>query len=270
MATTGDFSLAIDSHSRVLRVVAREHSLPHTRGGHSMKFSGKARTMLVATAILAAGGLIGGGVAYAAVKAPNPTPLSASDTIYACVTSAGVIRGSGYERLNAPPPTCYLSTDTVRSWKAQGPAGALGPTGPTGLTGQPGAPGTNGMDGSTGAQGQTGLAGAAGLDGKDGAQGLTGPKGDTGSAGAPGAAGLLGYEIVSSDQDMGTGYVVGRSITCPAGKKVISGGVNQPYWHMTIFDSNPFADGTGWAFSIQNTNPDATVATLYAVCAYAN
>ena len=72
-------------------------------------------------------GLAVGGVAYAVVVTP-PAP---SDRYYACVSTLGVVR-SGTIRLNAAPTTCPKSTDTVRSWSAQGPTGPTGVTGPGG------------------------------------------------------------------------------------------------------------------------------------------
>lgn len=72
-------------------------------------------------------GLAVGGVAYAVVVTP-PAP---SDRYYACVSTLGVVR-SGTIRLNVAPTTCPKSTDTVRSWSAQGPTGPTGVTGPGG------------------------------------------------------------------------------------------------------------------------------------------
>jgi uncharacterized protein YjbI with pentapeptide repeats len=91
-----------------------------------------------------AGVLIAGGVAYAVTVVPP----NSSDRYYACVRTNGVIRPDTL-RLNKVPTSCPGSTDTVRSWNAQGPRGLAGATG---------TPGANGTTGATGATGPSGAA----------------------------------------------------------------------------------------------------------------
>jgi hypothetical protein len=78
-------------------------------------FKSRKSKILVAVAALVTAGVIGGGIAYAVI-APAPTPLAEGDTMYACVTSGGKVRGARWW-LNTPPATCPSAGDTVRSWE---------------------------------------------------------------------------------------------------------------------------------------------------------
>jgi hypothetical protein len=115
------------------------------------------------------------------------------------------------------------------------------------------------------------------------------PKGETmltwnqggtpGADGSDGADGVSGYEIVTSDKIFApdvTGSFGGLGADCPAGKKVLGGG-------LTFLDdqgseigttagvmiaSSPKADGSGWSsvYNVTNTSIVAGV-RAYATCA---
>jgi Collagen triple helix repeat (20 copies) len=74
--------------------------------------------------------------------------------------------------LNYPTVKTCPSGETMVSWNAKGPQGAIGPQGLQGVQG------ATGPQGKTGAQGPQGVQGATGPQGKTGAQGATGPAGD--------------------------------------------------------------------------------------------
>ena len=126
--------------------------------------------------------------------------------------------------------------------------GVQGPTGPKGDKGQTGA------TGATGPQGPSGPAGP---------QGETGATGATGATGPPGPSGISGYEIVSLSFDVGGFTNGGNYVYCPAGKKVVGGGV----WtnHSDIQRSAP--DGTGgWAGAVINRYLGGETVAIYAIC----
>ena len=113
-----------------------------------------------------------------------------------------------------------------------GPQGAAGPQGPAGAVGPAGA---------IGPQGPTGPPGA---DGADGANGATGPQGPAGAAGPQGAAGVSldslrnSIERVENYQCQPSGFCF---VSCPTGKKVISGSCS----HNVIANTNVTSRANG-------------------------
>ena len=102
----------------------------------------------------------------------------------------------------------------------------------------------------------TGLVrGPAGPTGATGATGATGPQGPLGPAGPPGAdgadGGLAGYEIVvgAAVAVAGDDFDVAISVSCPAGKVAIGGGVSlgDPAGGVVMVESRPMALGAGWS-----------------------
>jgi hypothetical protein len=128
--------------------------------------------------------------------------------------------------------------------------------------------------------------GSQGPKGPKGAKGDKGQKGDKGDKGAAGAAGAAGYEVVSQTfkevfiENSGgmRGLSEVKTVACPAGKRVISGGTdlgtnpaqNGQQRQVTVSLSGP--NGTGTAWSAQLFNNSTTIDTsidlrVYAICA---
>jgi hypothetical protein len=131
-----------------------------------------------------------------------------------------------------------------------------GPQGPKGDRG------TQGLKGDPGIQGPKG---DQGIQGKQGLQGYPGAKGAKGDTGAPGISGV--ERVFGPWANIAVGAVVSVTATCPAGKKVLSGGPDtngQP--HLTIIHSYPGTE-TGWGVAARNVGSDGTV-RAWALCAY--
>jgi hypothetical protein len=102
---------------------------------------------------------------------------------------------------------------------------------------------------------------AAGVPGPQGPKGDAGAAGADGADGAPGTNGVSGYEMVSQDTvfPAGTTFTFqGASVTCPAGKVPLGGGVEfrSPTTTITsstslIHASAPTPNGKGWLVSFQ-------------------
>lgn len=137
-------------------------------------------------------------------------------------------------------------------------AGQLLP-GPQGLKGNRGPQGPKGDPGIQGPKGDQGLQGVQGVQGYPGAKG---PKGDTGT---PGVSGL--ERVYGASTNIAVGGIASVSVTCPAGKKLLSGGPDtngQP--HLLIIYSVPGSDTT-WSVTARNVGSDGTV-RAWAICAY--
>jgi hypothetical protein len=237
---------------------------------------------LLATALLAALA-VSSGSAIAARAGAAPSEIAA------CVNS-----NSGTIKIVGSGETCK-GHETLLTWNTQGiqgPQGPQGEPGPQGLKGDTGATGAQGPKGDTGAtgaqgpKGDTGAQGPQGLKGDTGATGATGPqgpKGDTGAqgpqgaTGATGAAGISGYEQVfqhETDVTIAPGDELIRSVSCPAGKTVISGGViyTGPSGARPVLLDSGAQSSTIWGIALGNptTNVTITIANLYseAMCAY--
>ncbi len=176
-----------------------------------------------------------------------------------------------------------------------GPAGNDGAVGPMGLQGPAGA---NGVDGAVGPMGPQGPQGAQGANGADGAQGPTGPQGPTGADGAAGGQGpqgdpglpgtngtngtngVSGYERVSGTASADTESARTVFADCPAGKKVVGGGVlfsalsNNASGTALVISSYPSDDDT-WTVTTVSTSGsilsnDSYVAQAFGICVTAN
>jgi hypothetical protein len=110
--------------------------------------------------------------------------------------------------------------------------------------------------------------------------GPQGPPGQDGTNGTNGTNGVSGWEMVQEDFPLppGAGDIVGTAqqdvANCPAGKKVLGGGITTDDWVNSIVRySGPNAAGTQWRVIIQRTNDGdspfsgVTEAHLYAICA---
>jgi hypothetical protein len=159
--------------------------------------------------------------------------LDAQDTpavLKACfVPSTGTI----YRVAAAGTPTvCTKATHVLFEWNQIGPKGEPGVAGAAGTTGTAGPTGPTGATGPAGPPGATGPAGAAG------AAGATGAQGPAGSQGATGVNGVSGYEIITETITWPSyptlpccglaRWPVPLGVTCPVGKRVLTGGLVLP------------------------------------------
>ena len=134
-----------------------------------------------------------------------------------------------------------------------GPRGPVGPEGPEG---------TQGPAGPKGATGATGATGAAGAPGADGAQGPQGPQGPAG--------GLNGLQYITVGEDVPKESNAAWSAPCPAGTKVLGGGVSSFNPAVVeIQESAPLNGGAGWAVQVRNTASSTLGIFAWAVCANA-
>lgn len=162
-----------------------------------------------------------------------------------------------------------------------GPQGVAGPQGPTGPQGPAGPQGATGPQGPAGPQGPTGPTGPAGPQGEQGAtgptgpQGATGPMGPIGPQGPQGEPGISGYEIVNAtghSSNLASGVTLSARAQCPAGKRVLSGGVRSinSFNFLTVTSSYPDAATQSWFGEVRNSAfSSAGVADIvvYAICA---
>ena len=138
-------------------------------------------------------------------------------------------------------------------------------------------------------QGPQGPRGPQGPKGQKGQKGDKGPKGDTGAKGAAGANGVSGYEVVSQTfkevfiENSGgmRGLSEVKSISCPAGKRVIGGGTNLgtnatqngQQRSVSVSLSGPNGAGTAWSVQLFNNEISGGGTSIdlqvYAICASA-
>ena len=136
-------------------------------------------------------------------------------------------------------------------------------------------------------QGPRGPQGSRGPQGKKGQKGDKGAKGETGAKGPAGANGVSGYEVVNQTfkevfiENSGgmRGLSEVKTVSCPAGKRVIGGGTNlgtNPTQNgqqrsVSVSLSGPNGIGTGWSVQLFNneTTGGGTSIDLqvYAICA---
>jgi hypothetical protein len=191
---------------------------------------------------------------------------SASAIYHACYApSTGVIYRI---KENGLPTGCVRPDHKEFSWGEQGPPGAQGPAGAPGGNGGAGVagpPGPAGVPGPSGPAGVAGPPGAAGPAGPPGPQGAAGPPGPTGPP-APGG-GTSGYELIKLKTRMEpyTGHLKRASISCPAGKRAVSGGAVKPSpgRNQLLVGGSLGLDGTYWEFVYETEPLDLT---LWIVC----
>jgi hypothetical protein len=137
-------------------------------------------------------------------------------------------------------------------------------------------------------QGPRGPRGEQGPRGKNGQKGEKGARGEEGPKGATGASGVSGYEVVNQTfkevfiENSGgmRGLSEVKTVSCPAGKRVIGGGSdlgtnptqNGQQRQVAVSLSAPNGAGTAW--TVQLFNNSTTIDTsidlqVYAICASA-
>ena len=80
-----------------------------------------------------------------------------------------------------------------------------------------------------------------------------------------------GYTLVSRPDTMGhLVFTFGRSLTCPTGKQVFSGGVQNANYGVVVQENHPSTAGNAWAYTLSRKIADSVVTfTGWAVCATA-
>ena len=129
--------------------------------------------------------------------------------------------------------------------------------------------------------------GPQGPKGPKGSKGDKGQKGDKGDKGATGAPGVSGYEVVNQTfkevfiENSGgmRGLSEVKTVSCPAGKRVVSGGTNlgtNPSQNgqqrsVSVSMSAPNGTGTGWSVQLFNNEISGSGTSIdlqvFAVCA---
>jgi Collagen triple helix repeat (20 copies) len=173
------------------------------------------------------------GLGLAASSGSESTAGSSTPTasIRACVELTGSKETRGDIKLRrgsrCPAGEAPLSWDTTGTPGAKGDAGPTGPPGSVGVKGDTGPAGQSGGDGATGppgpagAKGDTGPAGPSGQAGPDGAPGPAGAQGPPGPTDSQVTAPATATTVLSAP----LGTVATATATCPAGKRIMGGGV---------------------------------------------
>jgi hypothetical protein len=119
----------------------------------------------------------------------------------------------------------------------------------------------------TGPQGPQGPQGPAGPQGP---QGTSGPAGPQGTSGAAGALGVSGYQIVSSPNSIAQGDEEYWFVQCPAGLKVLGGGVwDDAHPHGNVVTGSRPIDDDKWYVAVVNQTTETADLTAFAMCARA-
>lgn len=122
------------------------------------------------------------------------------------------------------------------------------------------------VSGRPGPAGPTGPAGPRGDRGVPGPAGPAGPPGSQGQPGPQGPPGLSGFVTVTNPNVMGAGYSEFWTVDCPAGLRVISGGVSSTSSLITMRASRPFGAAAWQVGAVNNSSGEQTL-TAYAICA---
>jgi hypothetical protein len=110
------------------------------------------------------------------------------------------------------------------------------------------------------------IVGPQGPQGEPGPVGPTGPQGPPGPQGDPG---ISGWEMITHERKAVPGDVVGEKVPCPAGKRVLGGGVETDFLAGYIEMSYPADGGTSWYGWFHNRDDTYTMTLrFYAICAF--
>jgi hypothetical protein len=96
------------------------------------------------------------------------------------------------------------------------------------------------------------------------------PQGAKGDKGDPGAPGLSGVQVVTAQKKVMNALYNAQSVSCPAGKRVLGGGVRTSVVNAAsgpfVYNSNPNGT-TGWTAEMASSPAQSWTMTVYAVCA---
>ncbi len=96
--------------------------------------------------------------------------------------------------------------------------------------------------------------------------------GQQGPQGPQGQPGVSGYEWLTKDFDLGGGQYAEDSLTCPAGKRVLTGGFDLISGGLEIVKSRPGpavsgVDDTKWVVGAKNVSQGGSLVHMFALCA---
>jgi collagen triple helix repeat protein len=130
-----------------------------------------------------------------------------------------------------------------------------------------------GPKGDRGERGPAGARGPSGPTGPGGAQGSAGPQGPAGPAGPAGPNGVSGWTVVAKATTVPGNTVTTVQADCPAGRKVLGGGLTQtsagPLHPLLLRESGPTGLATGWFVAVVNESGTDRTADAWAICANA-
>jgi len=86
-----------------------------------------------------------------------------------------------------------------------------------------------------------------------------------------GPSGFSGYQIVNGSAiPIPPGGAISAGISCPAGKKILSGGVDTSSTLDATISRSVASSDTSWNIGVRNEGSSTISVTLQAVCAFAN
>jgi Collagen triple helix repeat (20 copies) len=143
---------------------------------------------------------------------------------------------------------------------------------PLGLDGKfPASVGVAGPVGPKGDQGPPGSTGPKGAAGPKGPPGPAGPPGAQGPAGPSGPSGISGWQYLTKELIVRSGFPGTWQVYCPAGKRALGGGV-APWGEAPakthVVETAPAKEGTGWEAVVWNGGPDSVDFFAWVICAY--
>ena len=103
------------------------------------------------------------------------------------------------------------------------------------------------------------------LHGAKGARGATGPAGPAGPAGAQGAPGISGRAVVQATYHLDQGFETTQTVTAPAGKVVLGGGVSSATPGALVVEQS-YPSGNTWTVTVWAASA-STNFTVYAIVA---
>ena len=201
------------------------------------------------------------------LRTPSPA------LVIACLALAISLSGVGYAAAVLPRDsvgTAQLANGAVDASKIRNGSllardfdRALLPAGPVGPGGERGAPGPKGDRGDTGERGPAGDVGPRGLPGP---QGPAGAPGSRGPQGIPGWTFRTATIVLGSDSQ--TVEIETKQVACPAGTRVLGGGVTaENPADLKVRMSAPAEQASGWIATVLNAGFTIETAYVWAICA---
>jgi hypothetical protein len=196
------------------------------------------------------------------------------NTIYACISPAGMIRivDADEECRPGEEPLDWNKQGPEGPQGEQGPAGRQGEQGPAGPQGEPGPTGPQGEQGPAGPQGEQGPAGPQGEQGPAGPQGEQGPAGPQGEQGPSGPPGVLDFYTAFPGSTIilvSPGGSREVAASCDPGDEVTGGGfhIYPPPGCVVVQHSVPGSAEHQWAVEFYNSCDVSVRVEVWARCA---